>query len=300
MSSLGSVVPARGRLAGKVAVITGGATGIGEAISRRFAAEGASVVVNGLPDDPVSDVVLRLTDEGRTATAHLGDVSQAEGARSLIERAVSQHGRIDVVVNNAGVFLFAGETQDYPEDLFDEHLRMNVRSAFLVTRFALPALHATRGCLLFAGSESGIMGLANNTVYSGTKGFLHAFAKGLAAEQARHGVRVNIVCPGPIDTAWTHSSSGPMTRQMEKMVVAGTPMGRRGTPEEVASVYTFLASDEASFMTGALVPVDGGITISKGNLGEEVPRDVRTPPAGTLDLKHQHDGLRNKHFERAS
>src|SRR5690606_18619506 len=185
-------------------------TGIGEAIAYKFAHEGARVLLNGLRHDPAPDVAQRIQKRGGEARVHLGDVAEEEEALACVEAAIEEFGRLDVVVNNAGVFLFTGETQDYPITLSDDTLWMNVRSAILMTRFALPHLQKTRGNLLYAGSESGLLGLANNTVYGGTKGFLHAFARGVAVEQARYGVRANCVCPGAVDTAWTHSETGPM------------------------------------------------------------------------------------------
>jgi NAD(P)-dependent dehydrogenase (short-subunit alcohol dehydrogenase family) len=131
-------------------------------------------------------------------------------------------------------------------------------------------------------------------VYGGTKGFLHAFTAGVAVEQAKYGVRVNCICPGPIDTAWTHKETGAVNEMIEKALLTSVPYGRRGTPEEVANVYAFLASDAASFVNGALWTVDGGLTQSKGAVGALAGRAASTPPRGTIDLQHSHDGLRNK------
>ena len=284
-----------GRLADKVAIITGAATGIGEAIAHKFAMEGAKVVVNGLPDDPVDDVVTAMQKHGADAIAYQGDVSQVEEARACIHTAVQQFGRLDILVNNAGVFLATAETQDYPVDLFDRTLQMNLRSVFLMTKCALPHLQKTRGCIVSAGSEAGFNGLAQNTPYGGTKGWIHSFMKGVAVEQAKYGVRANCVCPGAIDTAWTRKETGPMDQQMETMLIQATPMGRRGTPEEIANVYAFLASDEASYVTGALWLADGGVTVAKGPVGNQVPDELKKEPEGALsDLKHSHDGLKGK------
>ena len=283
-----------GRLQGKVAIITGAGTGIGEAIAHKFAREGARVVLSGLIDDPIEDVARAIRELGGEAVAHGGDVADEGSAWACIELALTHYEKIDVLVNNAGVFLDNAVTENYPIEDFDRTVRMNMRSAFLMTRFALPHLQKSRGNIISAGSESGMIGLAQNTTYGGTKGWMHAFMRGVAVEQAKHGVRANCVCPGPIDTAWTHKETGPMDKAMETMLVQATPMARRGTTEEVANVYCFLASDEASYVTGALYVVDGGTTIAKGPVGDMVPKELRQEPAGVLKLEHQRDGLRNK------
>jgi NAD(P)-dependent dehydrogenase (short-subunit alcohol dehydrogenase family) len=163
-----------------------------------------------------------------------------------------------------------------------------------MTKHALPHLRKTKGNIICAGSAAGINGEPAATVYGGTKGFLHAFMAGVAVEQAKYGVRANCVCPGPIDTAWTHQETGAVDATIEKALVTSVPFGRRGTPEEVANVYSFLASDQASFVTGALWMVDGGLTQSKGSAGAAAGRDASTPPAASIALKHSHDGTKNK------
>lgn len=207
----------------KVAIITGASTGIGEAIAHKFALEGARVVVNGLPTDPVKAVVDSIQRKGGQAVGYLGDVSDEKAAEECVQTAISKWGRLDVLINNAGVFVAVGETQDYPIDDFDFTVRMNMRSAFLMTKYALPYLHKTRGNVICAGSESGIVGIPKNTTYGGTKAWLHAFMRGVAAEQAHYGVRANCVCPGAVDTAWTHKETGPMDAQMEKAILQATP-----------------------------------------------------------------------------
>jgi NAD(P)-dependent dehydrogenase (short-subunit alcohol dehydrogenase family) len=281
-------------LEGKVTIVTGGGTGIGEAICRHFAGEGAKVVVNGLPGDPIEDVVTDIVNDGGEATAFAADVSDEAGARGCIDAAITAYGRLDVLINNAGVLLANAETDQMPVEKFDEHVRFNIRSAFLMTRYALPHLRRTRGNIISAGSEGGVNGQPRNTAYGGTKGFLHAFMMGVAVEQAQYGVRANCVCPGPIDTAWTHKETGAVDEDIEQALISATPLGRRGTVEEVANVYGFLASDQASYVTGALWLVDGGITPAKGAVGTLARPEASTPPQPRLDLHHTHDGTRNK------
>jgi NAD(P)-dependent dehydrogenase (short-subunit alcohol dehydrogenase family) len=281
-------------LLNKVAIITGGATGIGEAIAHKFAQLGAQVVVAGLPDDPVDQVVEELIKVNAEVAGFKGDLAVPQNAKACVDLAIERFKRIDVLVNNAGVFLVTAPVEKYPFDVFDQTIQSNITTAFLMTHYAMPYLQAAKGCVLFTGSESGIMGLGNNAVYGGTKGWLHAFAKGIAVEQAKNGVSANCVCPGPVDTAWTHKELGPMDSDMEDSLISGTLMGRRGTPEEIANVFAFLASDEASYVTAALWSVDGGTTSCKGPLGDLVPRSLRDEPAGELSLHHSRDGFENK------
>jgi NAD(P)-dependent dehydrogenase (short-subunit alcohol dehydrogenase family) len=281
-------------LKGKIAIVTGGATGIGEAVSHRFAAEGACVLVNGLPDDPVDDVVESIRSHGGTASAFTGDVSGKETAQDCIDRVRECYGRLDVLVNNAGTFQAVADIESFPVEQFDYMMRMNTRSVFLMTKFAMPLLQETRGCVISTGSEAGLLGQPRCAPYGGSKGFIHGFMRSIALEQARNGVRANCVCPGPIDTQWHDTEVSPLTEQMEQDILEGTPMGRRGTPEEAANVFAFLASDRASFITGALYFVDGGMSIGRGPVGRSVPDELREAPRGRLNLEHGKDGLDGK------
>ena len=278
------------RLRDKVAIVTGGATGIGEAISKLFALEGAKVIVCGMPQDPVMEVVEEIIADGGIAEGFEGDVSMAEDAKSCIQKAVYTWGRLDILINNAGVFPDMKELQEYDDKVFDNMLKNNIGTCYMMSKHALPELQKTKGCIVSAGSEAGKIGIAQNTPYEGTKSFIHAFMMGLAVEQAAHGVRANCVCPGAIDTAWTHKETGPFNKEVEQMVIKATPMGRRGTPEEIANAYLFLASDEASYVTGSLFSVDGGITKAKGGVGKKADKSMNKAPTGRLKLKHKKEG----------
>lgn len=284
----------KGRLEDKVAVITGASTGIGEAIAHKFAKEGAQVVVNGLEDDPVEKVVEDIVGKGGKAAGYKGDVSQDENARACIDTAVRTFGRLDVLVNNAGTYQTVADINDFPTDEFNYMTRMNIRTVFLMTKFAIEHLQKTRGVVLATGSEAGLLGQPQCAPYGGSKGWIHGFIRSIALEQARYGVRANCVCPGPIDTQWHDVNASPMTEKMEADILKATPLGRRGTVEEAANVFAFLASNEASFVTGAMYFVDGGISIGRGPLGDDIPDELRKAPPISLDLKHTKHGLRNK------
>ncbi len=278
------------RLENKVAIVTGAGTGIGEAIARRFAREGAKVVVCGFPEDPVDDTVKFIKEDGGEAVVFKGDISEEPNAKACVQTAVDNFGKLDILINNAGVFPEINELTHYSNDAFKYLVKNNIESVFMMTKYALPELQKSKGNIVSAGSEAGKIGIADNTPYGGTKAFIHAFMRGVAIEQARYGVRANCVCPGPIDTSWLNTNESQVTDEMVETFVNATAIGRKGTPEEIANVYLFLASDEASYVTGALYSVDGGVTITKGGVGAKADKHMKKEPKGSIKLQHQQEG----------
>ena len=279
-----------GRLDGKVAIVTGAAEGIGEAITHKFAYEGAAgLLLAGLPDDPLPQVAADITDQypGTRVEVFAGDLGEQAQAQACVQSAVDAFGRIDVLVNKAGGLPKLAPVDEYPVDDFEKLLHSNVKTTFFMTRAAIPHLRDTRGNVVSAGSEAGWNGSPQFTPYGPTKAWNHAFMKGVAGEQGKHGVRANCVCPGPVDTSWTHKETGPMDRETEKTVTQSTAFGRRATTEEIANVYAFLASDEASYVTGALWLVDGATTIVHGMPGKDADEAAQTEPQGVLRLRFQ-------------
>jgi NAD(P)-dependent dehydrogenase (short-subunit alcohol dehydrogenase family) len=279
-----------GLVSGKVAIVTGGAAGIGEAISKLFARHGAAVVVNGLPGDPVDEVVKEIRSAGGVAEPCVADIATETGARLCVNAAVRAFGRLDVLIANAGIFPEQKEIHEFPVERFDELLHHNVKSVYMPVRAALPELRKTKGVVLAATSEAATIAVPQAVSYGATKGWITSFIKGVAAEQAKYGVRANAVAPGPIDTEMTRPTKGEMNLKTSLLAVGHVPLGRRGTPEEVANMYLFLASDLASYCTGGVYNVDGGSTATTGVPALEAKRDVKQQPESTLDLEHQYEG----------
>ena len=243
------------RLEGKVAVVTGGSRGIGAAIARRLAKEGASVVVNYARSGEAADrLVDEICQEGGRAVAVKADLSRPEEATLLVDRAVEAFGRIDVLVNNAGTAEFASIDQADAAHI-ERQFALNVTGLLHVTREAVARIPAEGGSVINISSVVGRSPMANAVVYSATKAAVDAITIGFARELGPRKVRVNGVAPGPVETDMWEATG----KAYEAHLIPRIPLGRIGRPEEIADAVAFLASDEARLITGQTLGVDGGI-----------------------------------------
>ncbi len=252
------------RLRGKVALITGGTSGIGAATAKLFAREGARVAITGRRIELGEKVVSEIRADGGEAIFIAATVDRAEDCRRSIESTIAAYGRIDILFNNAGL-VTQGTLEETSEEDWLRTFDVNVKGTYLMTKWVLPIMRGQGGGVIVNnGSDWGIVGGPYYTAYSASKGAVVLMTKSVALEVARDHIRVNAVCPG--DTyveRWRvderRNPSGDFEAELEAMG-ADLPIGRVGTVEEIANAVLFLASDEASFMTGATLIVDGGNT----------------------------------------
>lgn len=244
-----------GRLDDKIAIVTGGGQGIGQAIAQKLAAEGATVVVTDVDEANA----VKTADALPGAVAIRTDVTDRQGVQAMAERVAGQFGGIDVLVNNAGWDKASSFVDSDPDD-WDRVIAVNLYGVLHTCKAVLPIMAGQgRGAVVNLGSDAGRVGSSGEAVYSAAKGGIIAFTKSLAREMARYQIRVNCVCPGPTDTALFASFAGPKLREA---LTKAIPFRRLGQPADVANVVAFLASDEASFLTGQTVSVSGGLTMS--------------------------------------
>ncbi len=250
-----------GRLEGKVAVITGAGGGIGRVAALRFAAEGARVVVADLDGGRAASAAAEIDAAGGTATAVTVDVADEAEVGAMVGAATSTYGRLDVLFNNAGIFPDDdGGVLDTPPGTWARVMDVNLKGVWLGCRAAVPAmLESGGGSIVNVASFVALMGAATAQIaYTASKGGVLALTRELAVEYARQGIRANSICPGPIETPLLAELLADPARRQRRLV--HIPLGRFGRPEEIAAAALFLASDEASFVTGSALVVDGGIT----------------------------------------
>lgn len=253
-----------GKLAGKTAVVTGAGSGIGRAAAVLFAREGAAVAVVDLNTEAAKDAAGEITASGGTALPVVANVADRLQVSSAFEQIRNEYRRVDVLYNNAGVNS-AGSVIDATEDDWDRSFAVNAKGTFLCSQAAAPGMVAAGGgSIINQGSVAALVGIANFASYCAAKGAVVALTRSMSVDLAPRGVRVNVICPGTVYTPLMEPmlrarGGGDMAAGLA-LTVAKYPIGRLGTPEEIAAVALFLASDDSSFLTGSVISADGGMT----------------------------------------
>jgi len=250
------------RLANKIALITGGTSGIGEATAILFAKEGASVAITGRNEKRGHAVTERISENGGKAIFICTDVRKAAECQRAVDDTVKAFGKLDILFNNAGVF-YPHTTLDCSEEEWDLQIDINLKGTFLMSKFALPAMIAqASGVIINNSSGWGIVGGDAAVAYCASKGGVVLLTKAMAIDHGRQGIRVNCICPGDVDTPMLPEDARLRGMKWQDYLAgcSNRPLGRIGTPDEIAKAALFLASDDSSFMTGATLVVDGGGT----------------------------------------
>ena len=248
------------RLSNKIALITGGTSGIGAATALLFAKEGAKIAITGRNEKRGHEIVSQILNSGGNAIFIQTDVSQADHCRRAVDEALKAFGRLDILFNNAGVF-YAHTTLDCTEEEWDQQIDINLKGTFLMSKYALPGMIAQgSGVIINNSSGWGIVGGDAAIAYCASKGGVVLLTKAMAIDHGRQGIRVNCICPGDVDTPMLPADARFRGMKWEDYAAgaANRPMGRVGTADEIAKAVLFLASDDSSFMTGAALVVDGG------------------------------------------
>jgi dihydroanticapsin dehydrogenase len=244
----------------RVVLVTGGAQGIGLGIARYFAARGDAVVIADRDVERGEAAQSRLRQEGRRALFVPADLREESAVRGLVDRALAEWGRLDVLCNNAGTECYR-RGEDYTLEEWNAIVDTNLRGAFLCSKYALPSLRRQRGSIINIASIQAMACEKNISVYAASKAGLLALTRGLALDYAREGVRVNAICPGAIRTAMMAGFLAEQENPEAALAAFETsiPLGRLGEPEDIAGVVYFLASPQAAYITGATLVVDGGV-----------------------------------------
>jgi meso-butanediol dehydrogenase / (S,S)-butanediol dehydrogenase / diacetyl reductase len=265
-----------GRFDGRVAIVTGAASGIGEATVHRLGSEGAVVVLADTNAEGLDTVASDLRQHDVDATVTVTDVADEVSVGALIDTAIDRHGRIDIVVNNAGISAFGHVTETTTEQ-WRRVMAVDLDSVFFVARAAVPHLAVSGGCMVNTCSISGLAGDYGLAAYTAAKGAVANLTRTLALDHAGDGIRINSVCPGGVATPMLASVIRRFADEYERLV----PLGRPAQPDEIAAAIAFLASDDASYITGHNLVVDGGVTAATGQPNFDrlfrAAREARTP-----------------------
>ncbi|KUO50275.1 MAG: hypothetical protein APF76_11225 [Desulfitibacter sp. BRH_c19] len=247
------------RLQNKVAIITGGSGGIGLATGLLFQKEGAKVVLGDINE--LDETNFNYIQDNDDMLFVISDVSTETGAKELVQRAIDTYGKVDILINNAGINP-SGTVVDTPLKLYQKIIDVNLTSAFLCSKYSVPHMLAQRkGSIVNISSLNGIRGNVNLAAYCASKGGMVSLSQAMAMDYANKGIRVNCICPGSIKTKMLEDLFKTAGNDMIDALLAKSPMGRFGEATEVAYAALFLASDEASFITGVAMPIDGGRSI---------------------------------------
>ena len=250
------------RLENKVAIVTGSSKGIGEGIARVFSQEGARIVVVCRTEDAGRKMADELGAPERRAIFVQTDVKSSESIQNMIATTIETFGKLDILVNNAGYHI-SKNVEETSEEEWEFIINTNLRSTFLCSKYAIPHLRKTKGNIINISSMVGLVGQPNAGAYSSTKGGQIAMSKGMAIDFAPDGIRVNVICPGWIQTPlvddWFSQQKDPQAAQ--EYIFGQHPLGRIGTIEECGKAALYLASDDAAFVTGITLNIDGGVTL---------------------------------------
>lgn len=245
------------RLKDKVCIVTGSGSGIGQATAIKFALEGAKVAVCDVNETAAANTVKEIIEKGGKAKSYKVDITDKESIQNVVDDLMKQYGRIDVLVNNAGIIMDA-QLKKMTDDQFDKVINVNLKGTYLFSKAVVNIfIEQQKGVILNASSIVGLYGNFGQTNYAASKFGVIGFTRTWAKELGRYNIRVNAVCPGFIAT----SILAPMPEKVIKSMEDKVPMKRLGKPEEIANTYAFLASDEASYVNGAVIEVSGGIII---------------------------------------
>lgn len=246
-------------LENKVAIITGAGSGFGRATAELYAKEGAKIVAVDFNEETVQETVTAIQDNGGEAVAVKADVSMDEDVKNFIQTAIDTYGKIDILFNNAGIYA-PGTVEETDIDDWNHSLDVNITALFLAGKYAIPYLKESKGNIINTASAGGIIGFPNAISYATTKGAVISFTRAMAVDYAEAGVRINAICPGTGETGMTKDLLE--IDEIYEGFVSPIPMKRLGKPNDIANAALFLGSDQASYITGHALPVDGGWTMS--------------------------------------